>query len=91
MIVPMMKFRSTTVPTTQPEAKLKYRYAIRFGPLVEDLLRHNLHYELHMRMFLLDANEEQQDAFPLGAVVRMDDCQVNLPVRSRSRSHFILF
>ncbi|KAI3413987.1 hypothetical protein GPALN_011456 [Globodera pallida] len=83
VIVPMTELPSFAVPTRPGEG----RFSLQFGVPHDDMQKVQYRseeqplprYELQLRVFLLETTEEQQDAFPPGSAVRLDDYSVTLP------------
>uniref|UniRef100_A0A183BWS9 SAP domain-containing protein n=1 Tax=Globodera pallida TaxID=36090 RepID=A0A183BWS9_GLOPA len=83
VIVPMTELPSFAVPTRPGEG----RFSLQFGVPHDDMQKVHYRseeqplprYELQLRVFLLETTEEQQDAFPPGSAVRLDDYSVTLP------------
>ncbi|KAL3112704.1 hypothetical protein niasHT_013740 [Heterodera trifolii] len=83
VIVPMTELPPYPVPIRPGDARASHSFSVPS----EDIQRVHYRieeqplprYELQLRMFLLETSEEQQDAFPPGSTVRVDEHGVQLP------------
>uniref|UniRef100_A0A914GW22 Probable NADH dehydrogenase [ubiquinone] iron-sulfur protein 7, mitochondrial n=1 Tax=Globodera rostochiensis TaxID=31243 RepID=A0A914GW22_GLORO len=83
VIVPMTELPSFAVPTRPGEGRFSLQFCVPHDDMQKVQYRSDEQplprYELQLRVFLLETTEEQQDAFPPGSAVRLDDYSVTLP------------
>ncbi|KAI1722548.1 PINIT domain-containing protein [Ditylenchus destructor] len=83
VVVGLTELPSFSVPPRPGEARYQTQFGIPHDDIQKVYYRGDDHplprYEIQFRMFLLDTNAEQPDAFPPGCVVRVDDFNVTLP------------